>query len=138
VWERNLSGGKSNVQEWNVTEDSNQDSLEGKTKVTEAVDHTLLSEGEVSSLADHQISPLDTDDGDQVTGLGELKGFSGVANRPVGDDGVSVEPWDIVVIRLPSASGVRFGSSERLVGGAWGLSSFSSVSVRVVKSDINS
>jgi hypothetical protein len=34
----------------------------------------LLSEGEVSGLADHQISPLDSDDGDQVTGLSVLEG----------------------------------------------------------------
>jgi hypothetical protein len=54
----------------------------------------LLGEGEVSSLADHQVSPLDANDGDQVAGLGELEGLGGVANGVVGDDGVSVEPWE--------------------------------------------
>jgi len=60
VRESNLSGGKSNVEEWNVTEDSDENGLEAKAEVTETVDHTLLSEGEVSSLADHQVSPLDS------------------------------------------------------------------------------
>jgi hypothetical protein len=79
----------------------------------------------------------DTAKANKAPSLSE-KPISGVANRPVGDDGVSVEPWDVVVIRLPSASGVRFGSSEWLIGKTWCLVGFCSVSVRVVKSDINS
>ena len=54
-------------------------------------------------------------DGDQVAGLSELESLGGVADRVHGDDGVSVEPWDGLVIGLPSASGVGFGTSERLV-----------------------
>ena len=76
----NSSGHESDVQEWGVAEDTDQDSFEAESEVTKGVDHTLLGKGEVSSLADHQIGPLDGDDGDKVTGLSELKGFSGVAD----------------------------------------------------------
>lgn len=135
--ERNLSGGKGNVQEWNVTEDSNENSLEAETKVTETVDHALLSEGEVSSLADHQISPLDANNRDEVTGLSHLESFSGVANGVVRDDRVSVEPRGIT-LRIPSALGVSIRSSERLVTNSGGISLLTVFSIRVVKSDINS
>jgi len=64
--EWNLSSTKSNVQEWNVQEDGDEGSFEEKTEVTETVDHTLLGDGEVSSLADHEISPLDTNDGYEI------------------------------------------------------------------------
>ena len=80
VREWNLSCTEGNVEEWDVKEDSNESSLGEKSKVTERVGHTLLSEGEISGLADHQISPLDANDRDEVTGLSELKSFGGVAN----------------------------------------------------------
>ena len=66
MWESNLSGTKSNVQEWNVKEDSDKNGLENKSEVTHGVDHTLLREGEVSGLADHEVSPLDANDGYEV------------------------------------------------------------------------
>lgn len=56
--EGNLSGTKSNIEEWNVEEDSDEGSFEEKSEVTEVVDHELLGEGKVSSLANHKISPL--------------------------------------------------------------------------------
>jgi len=86
MWEWDLSGTEGNIQEWNVKEDGNECGFGEKTEVSERVGHTLLSEGEVSSLADHQISPLDTNDGDEVTGLSELECFSGVADWGVGDN----------------------------------------------------
>jgi hypothetical protein len=138
VRERNLSCGQSDVQERNIQENHTEDSFEAHTKVTEAVDHALLSEGEVSSLADHQISPLDANNGDQVTGLSELKSFSGVADRPVRDDGVSVEPWEVIIIRLPSALGVSFRTSEWWITLSESLTFLGASWVRVVKSNIDS
>lgn len=80
VGEWNWSGTKGNVQEWNVEEDGDEGSFEEESEVTEVVDHTLLGEGEVSGLADHEISPLDADDRYEVTRLGHLEGFRGVAD----------------------------------------------------------
>ena len=80
VGEWNLSGSEGDVEEWYVKEDGNEGGLGEKSEVTEGVGHTLLSEGEISGLADHQISPLDANDRDEVTGLSELKSFGGVAN----------------------------------------------------------
>lgn len=81
-----MSGTEGNVEEWDVKEDGNEGGLREESEVTEAVVHTLLSEGEVSGLADHQVSPLDTYDRDEVTRLSEFKGFSGVANWGLGDN----------------------------------------------------
>jgi len=78
-----LSGTESNIEEWNVEEDSDESSLEEKSEVTEVVDHELLGEGKVSSLANHKISPLDAHNRDEISGLSILKSFNGVANRPV-------------------------------------------------------
>lgn len=97
------SGHESDVQEWGVAENGDQDGFEAESEVTETIDHTLLGKGEVSSLADHQISPLDTDDGYEVTGLSELEGFSGVANRVLGDTRDSVDFRNICIIWGPSA-----------------------------------
>lgn len=83
MWEWDLSGSKSNVQEWNVQEECDQGGLEEESDVTHGVDHTLLREGEVSSLADHQIGPLDANDRYEIAGLSELEGFSGVADWPL-------------------------------------------------------
>jgi len=80
VHEWDLSGSESNVEEWNIKENGNEGGLREESEVTEAVGHTLLSEGEVSGLADHQVSPLDAHDRYEVAGLSEFKGFSGVAN----------------------------------------------------------
>lgn len=94
VREWNWSGTKGNVQEWNVEEDGDEGSFEEESEVTEVVDHTLLGEGEVSGLADHEISPLDADDRYEVTGLGHLEGFRGIADWSIlGDVGVHEEAW---------------------------------------------
>jgi len=81
--ESNLSCTKSNIQEWNVKEDGHQSSFEEESEVTEAVDHELLGQGKVSSLANHKISPLDAHNRDEISGLSILKSFNGVANGPV-------------------------------------------------------
>merc|ERR1719498_890594 len=113
VWEWNLSGSEGNVQLWGVAEDGNKSGLEEESEVSEVVDHALLGEGEVSGLADHQVSPLDADDGAEITGLSELEGLSGVADWPVvAGVGVSVEVWIVVVIWIPSALGVVGWVSE--------------------------
>lgn len=114
--ERNLSGGQSHIQERNIAEDGDENGLEAHSKVTEAVDHTLLSKREVSGLADHQVSPLNANNRDQVTGLSVFEGLSGVANRP--SSGLireSVEPRKGVVGWAPSAVSVRLWSSERSI-----------------------
>jgi len=80
VREWDLSGSEGNVKEWDIKEDGNKGGLREESEVTETVAHTLLSEGEVSSLADHQISPLDANDRYEVTRLSEFKSFSGVAD----------------------------------------------------------
>jgi len=81
-----LSGTEGNVKEWDVKEDGNESGLREESEVTETVVHTLLSEGEVSGLADHQISPLDTNDRYEITGLSEFKSFSGVADWVFSND----------------------------------------------------
>jgi len=86
VREWDLSGTEGNVKEWNVKEDSNESGLREESEVTETVGHTLLSEGEVSGLANHQISPLHTNDRNEVTGLSEFKSFSGVADWALRND----------------------------------------------------
>ena len=94
VSEWNWSGTEGDVQEWNVQEDGDEGSFEEESEVTEVVDHTLLGEGEVSGLADHEISPLDADDRYEVTGLGHLEGFRGVADWGIlGDVGEHEELW---------------------------------------------
>ena len=73
--EGDLSGAEGNVQPWHVAEDSDECGLEEKSEIAHLVSHALLRQGEVSSLADHEISPLDADDGYEVTGLGHLEGL---------------------------------------------------------------
>jgi len=80
VDEWNLSSSQSGVEEWHVKEDGNEGSLEEKSEVAERVDHSLLREGQVSGLADHQVSPLHANDGHEVAGLSELEGLSRVAD----------------------------------------------------------
>jgi len=140
VRERNLSGGQGHVQERNVAEDGDENGLEAKSKVTEAVDHTLLSKRKVSSLADHQVSPLDANNRDQVASLSVFEGLSGVANRP--SSGLvreSVEPGECVVGWAPSAVSVSLRSSERSVRTSLELTIvvLSIGSVRVVETDID-
>jgi hypothetical protein len=106
VWEWNLSGSESDVEWLDVAEEGNEGSLEEESEVTEGVDHTLLREGEVSGLADHQVSPLDANDGAEISRLGKLQSFSGVADWPViRNVGVSVESWVVLVSWEPSALG---------------------------------
>lgn len=65
--EWNLSGSESQVENWNVKENGDKGGLEEDSEVTHGVNQTLLRDGEVSGLADHQVSPLDSDDGDEVS-----------------------------------------------------------------------
>jgi len=76
VWEGNLSGSQSNIQEWDVAQDGDQSCFEEETEVSEAVDHALLGEGKISSLANHEIGPLDTYDRDKISRLSKLECFS--------------------------------------------------------------
>jgi hypothetical protein len=116
VGEWNLSGTKTVVKEWDVEEDGDESSLGEKTEVTKHVDHTLLGERKVSGLADHEVSPLDANDGDEVSGLSILKGLSGVADWPSVSDMVElVETWDLIVIWAPSASGPGISTSVHSV-----------------------
>jgi len=105
VGEWDLSGTESVVKEWDVEEDGDEGSLGEETEVTKHVDHTLLGERKVSSLADHEIGPLDANDGDEVTRLSVFKSLGGVANGPsVGDVIEFVEVWDGFIFEIPSAS----------------------------------
>jgi hypothetical protein len=110
VGEWNLSRTEGVVQEWHVAEDGDQSSLEEETEVSESVVHALLGKGQVSGLADHEISPLHADDGDEVTGLSELEGLSGVANGPAGDAGVLIEAGRVTA-EWPSARSPGIGRS---------------------------
>lgn len=91
--EGNLSCSEGFVEEGSVEEDGDKNGFEDESSVGVVVDHTLLRDGESSSLADHEIGPLHAHDGDEVTGLSELEGLGGVANGPLGDVGVSIEVW---------------------------------------------
>jgi len=113
MWESNTSGLEGNVKWSDVTEDGNESGFGEETEVTEGVPETLLGDGEVSGLADKEISPLDTDDGAKVAGLGILKSFSGVADWVVRVTGVSVEVWIVLIISWPSA-----GSPHSWVSGS--------------------
>jgi hypothetical protein len=89
--EGDLSCSEGFVEEGSVKEDGDEDGLEDESSVGVVVDHTLLGDRESSSLADHEIGPLDAHDRDEVTGLGESESFSSVADLGSGDDGVLVE-----------------------------------------------
>jgi len=125
VDEWDLSSSESDVEERNVKEDSDEEGLGEKSEVTEGVNHTLLSEGEVSGLADHQISPLHANDRYEIAGLSVFQSLGGVADWFICDMGVPVELWKIFIKRVESANGP--------VG--WGSLVNSSVSVE--KSDIH-
>jgi len=105
VDEWDLSGSEGDVKERNVEEDSDKEGLGEESEVTEGVNHTLLSEGQVSGLADHQISPLDANDRHEIAGLSVFQSLSGVANWSFGDVGELVELWKIGIGRVESASG---------------------------------
>jgi len=121
VDEWDLSGSEGDVKEWNVKEDGNEEGLREESEVSEGVNHTLLSEGEVSSLADHQISPLDANDGDKVAGLSIFQSLSGVADWFVSDVGEFVELWKISIVRVESANSPVIRASN-LFGTLWSLS----------------
>lgn len=94
VSRRDLPGAEADVQGGDVEEDGDEGGLEENSEVTHGVDHKLLGEGKVSGLADHKVGPLDAHDGDEVTGLGVLESFGGVADwMVVNDMGELVEIW---------------------------------------------
>ena len=103
--EWDLSSSESDVKERNVKEDSDEEGLGEKSEVTEGVNHTLLSEGEVSGLADHQISPLHANDRYEIAGLSVFQSLGGVADWFICDMGVPVELWKIFIKRVESANG---------------------------------
>lgn len=104
MWEWNLSSSQGSVHEWNVQEDGNEGGFEEQTKVSKTVDHTLLREGQVSSLADHEISPLDANYRYEIARLSELKSLGGVANWvPLGSVGLLVELWKRLITWIISA-----------------------------------
>jgi len=74
-----------------VAKEGNEDSLEDETEVENLVLHTLLGDGQVSSLADHEIGPLDTNDRHEVGALSGSESFSGVAHVNTADRGLSEE-----------------------------------------------
>jgi hypothetical protein len=129
VDEWDLSGSEGDVEEWNVKEDGNEEGLREESEVSEGVNHTLLSEGEVSSLADHQISPLDANDGDEVAGLSIFQSLSGVADWFVSDVGEFVKLWKISIVRVESANGP-------VIRGSNVFNTFWSLSVTVEESNI--
>ena len=73
------------VKEGNVTEDSGKDSLEEETEDHVTIDHTLLRDGKVTSLANKQVGPLHNNNGDEVTTLSVTQGLSGVTDLDTGD-----------------------------------------------------
>lgn len=81
-----LSGAETDVKGRNVQEDGNKSSLKEEAEVTHSVDHTLLSKGQVASLADHEISPLDANNRHKVASLGELESFGRITDRIAGDN----------------------------------------------------
>jgi len=89
--ESNLSCSEGFVEEGSVEEDGDKNGFEDESSVGVVVDHTLLRDGESSSLADHEIGPLHAHDGDEVASLGESKSFSSVADLGSRDDRVLVE-----------------------------------------------
>lgn len=104
MWEWDLSSSKSGVQEWNIKEKGNESGLEEDSEVTERVDHSLLGEGQVSGLANHEISPLHANDGYKIAGLSELEGLGGVANWvPLTSISLLVELWKGLVSWVVSA-----------------------------------
>lgn len=100
--EGNESGSEDQVQERNVGKDGDQDGFEEETEVGVHVSHLLLGDGKVSGLADKEIGPLDANDGNKVSTLSVMEGFSGVADIVVSDSGSSEEIGGTVSI-IPSA-----------------------------------
>lgn len=101
--ERDLAGSKHQVDEWNVGQEGNECGLEEETEIGVAVVHALLGEGEVSGLADEQVSPLHTHDGDEVSTLSVPETFDGVADLSFVHVRGGVESHEL--IWLPSALG---------------------------------
>ena len=113
VREGDHAGSEHSVEEGNVTEDGDESGLEEQSEVGVTVDHALLRDREVSSLADHEIGPLDADNRDEVTTLSVVESLNGVTDLVGGDVGSLVEMRDFIV-ESPSASGpfTRFTVSE--------------------------
>lgn len=78
--EGNLSGSEGEVEEWHVTEDGYEGSLEEQSDVGVVVNHTLLGDRESTGLGDHEIGPLYAHNRDEVASLSISQSFSGVAD----------------------------------------------------------
>lgn len=137
--ESHLSRLEDVVAAGSVAEEGNEGGLEEEAEVTEMVGHTLLRQREVSSLADHEISPLDAHNGDEVARLSHLKGLGRVANGvAIGHEGSSVEGRDLVISGVPSALGPGILTSDGLSGQLIrSLIILFSISERVEESDVN-
>ena len=109
---RDLPSAETDVKGRNVQEDGDKSSLEEEAEVTHGVDHALLSEGQVASLADHEVSPLDAHDGHKVASLGELKCLSRVTDRIARDNRDPVDAGQVLVIRIPAAVSVGINTSD--------------------------
>jgi len=108
----NLSGTKRHVKERNVTEDGDEGSLEEKTEVGSVVDHTLLGDGEVSGLADHEIGPLDAHNGDEVGSLSVSQSLGSVADLDTRDVRVSVESGVTITLHPSALREVSLGAAS--------------------------
>lgn len=112
MWECNHTGSKWNVDEWHVAEASNEGSLEEESEVGVVVDHSLLRDGEVSSLANEEIRPLYTDNGDEISSLSIEESLKRVANEVSGHMGVDEELWNIVTWSPSALRPISFWSVE--------------------------
>ena len=61
------------VEDGRVAQRGAEDGFEDQTKVHEVVTHALFKDGQLASLGDHQIGPLDDDNRDEVRGLRVLE-----------------------------------------------------------------
>jgi len=96
MWECNHTGSKWLVDEWHVAEASDEGSLEEESEVRVHVDHSLLGDGEVSGLANEEIRPLHTDNGNEISSLGIEESLKRVTDEVSGDMGVDEELWNVI------------------------------------------
>lgn len=104
--EGNHTSSEHEVQNPEVTEQCNESGLEEQCEVRVVVKHTLLRDGQVTGLANHEIGPLYAHDGNKITGLGILESFSSVADLSFAEYRVAVESGCKYLITSHSACGI--------------------------------